>query len=157
VSIEYAISSFGKTIIDPTPVKSESKEASEGGGTLLWALFRFFKGSLLLNAIPRLILITFRYSQPILINSTIRYVTGPVTEIEEQDVTGYNLIFAAFVIYVGSAVSCFFVYCSSLDTDGAIGILLHLLPKSQQNQSPVPWRARWAHSRSLSYNVRWHL
>jgi ATP-binding cassette subfamily C (CFTR/MRP) protein 1 len=121
--------------------------ASEGGGTLLWVLFRFFKGSLLLNAIPRLILIAFRYSQPILINSTIRYVTGPVTEIEEQDVTGYNLILAAFVIYVGTAVSCSLVYRLFLDTNGAIGILLHLLSKSPQNQGPVPWRTRWAHSR----------
>ena len=133
--------------------KPEPKEGSEGGGALLWALFGFFKGSLLLNAIPRLILIAFRYSQPILINSTIRYVTEPVTEIEEPDVTGYHLILAAFIIYVGSAVSCSLSYCSSLNTDDATGILLHLLQKSQQNQGPVPRCARWAHSRSLSNNA----
>lgn len=56
--------------------------------------------------------IAFRYSQPILINSTIRYVTEPVTEIEERDVTGYHLILAAFLIYVGSGASCSLLYCS---------------------------------------------
>jgi ATP-binding cassette subfamily C (CFTR/MRP) protein 1 len=100
---------------------------------LLWALFRLFKGSLLLNAIPRLMVIVFRYSQPILINSTIRYVAEPVTDSVGQEITGYYLILAAFVIYVGNGVSCLLIYCSSLDTDGAIGIFLHLLPKSQQD------------------------
>jgi ATP-binding cassette subfamily C (CFTR/MRP) protein 1 len=70
-------------------------------------LFGFFKGSLLLNAIPRLMVIIFRYSQPILINNTIRYVTEPATEIDEWNVTGYQLILAALVIYVGSAVKLF--------------------------------------------------
>lgn len=91
--------------IDPSIAKPKPKEDSEGGGALLWALFRFLKVSLILNAIPRLMVIAFRYSQPILINSTIKYVTGPVTENKEQDVTGYRLIFTAFVIYVGSGVS----------------------------------------------------
>jgi ATP-binding cassette subfamily C (CFTR/MRP) protein 1 len=59
--------------------------------------------------------IAFRYSQPILINSTIKYIIEPVTESEERDVTGYYLILAAFVIYVGSGVSCSIFYCSYLD------------------------------------------
>ena len=66
--------------------------------------------------------IAFRYSQPILINSTITYVTEPTTEIEERNITGYHLILAALVIYAGSGVSCLVIHCSSLYTDGAIGI-----------------------------------
>ena len=50
--------------------------------------------------------IAFRYSQPILINKTIKYVTEPVTKHEERDITGYQLIFATLVIYVGSGVRC---------------------------------------------------
>lgn len=49
-------------------------------------------------------LIAFRYTQPFLINSTIRYVIEPVTEADEDDFTGYYLIAGAFVVYVGSAV-----------------------------------------------------
>lgn len=118
VSIEQPCPSFKGNFIDSTLAKSELKEGSEGGGALLWALFRFFKASLLLNAIPRLMVIAFRYSQPILINRTIRYVTVPATEIEERGATGFHLIVAAFVIYVGSGVSCSLIHCSSLDTDG---------------------------------------
>jgi len=73
---------------------------------LLWALFGLIKGSLVLNAIPRLMVTVFRYSQPILISSTIRYVTEPVTGIIERDITGYHLILATFVICVGRPVSC---------------------------------------------------
>jgi ATP-binding cassette subfamily C (CFTR/MRP) protein 1 len=51
-------------------------------------------------------LIGFTYSQPIFINRTIRYVAAPATEMEERDITGYHLILAAFIIYVGSGVSC---------------------------------------------------
>ncbi|KAE9374390.1 putative multidrug resistance protein [Stipitochalara longipes BDJ] len=92
--------------------KPEPEEESEGAGVVLWALFRFFGSSLLLNAIPRLMVIAFRYSQPILINSTIRYVSEPVTEGEKWEATGYQLIFAAFIIYVGSGVS-FCIYHQS--------------------------------------------
>jgi ATP-binding cassette, subfamily C (CFTR/MRP), member 1 len=102
--------------------RPEARKGSVGGGALLWALFKFFKGSLFLNAIPRFLVIAFRYSQPILINSTIRYVTEPTTEIEEKDIAGYHLILAALVIYVGSGVSCLVIHCSHLYTEGAIGI-----------------------------------
>jgi ATP-binding cassette subfamily C (CFTR/MRP) protein 1 len=109
VSIDYACLSFVNDIIDLTLGKPESEESIEGGSSLLWALFGFFKGSLILNAIPRLGLIAFRYSQPIIINKTIRYVTKPTTEMEERDITGYHLIIATFIIYIGSGVSCLLV------------------------------------------------
>ncbi|RFU34159.1 hypothetical protein B7463_g2169, partial [Scytalidium lignicola] len=109
--------------------KIKPKEGSEGGGALLWALFKFFRGSLLLNAIPRLMVIAFRYSQPIFISSTIRYVSEPVTKLSEQDVTGYYLIFAAFVIYAGTGVS-FCIYYQShnrirVQSRGALIGLIH--------------------------------
>lgn len=50
-------------------------------------------------------MIAFRYSQPILINRTIEYVTESITEVNDRDDTGYYLILATFVIYVGSGVS----------------------------------------------------
>jgi ATP-binding cassette subfamily C (CFTR/MRP) protein 1 len=90
---------------DETLAKPESKEGSESGSALLWALFRFSRGSLLVNAIPRLLQIGFIYAQPIFISRTIQYVAAPATEMEERDNTGYHLILAAFVIYGGSAVS----------------------------------------------------
>ncbi|KAH8591587.1 P-loop containing nucleoside triphosphate hydrolase protein [Bisporella sp. PMI_857] len=109
--------------------KPESTEGSKGGGALLWALFEFFKRSLFLNAIPRLMMIFFRYAQPILINSTIKYVTKPVTDIGGKNITGLRLAFAAFVIYVGSAVS-FCIYYQShnrirVQSRGALVGLIH--------------------------------
>ena len=86
--------------------RSKLKDGSGGAGLVLWALFRIFRKSLLLNAIPRLMGIVFRYSQPILINSTIRYISDPVTENDEAKASGFQLILAAFIIYVGSGVSC---------------------------------------------------
>ncbi|KAI3325328.1 ABC transporter [Xylariaceae sp. AK1471] len=123
------LSEFLKSIIDPTLAKPEPKEGSSGGSALLWAMFGFFKGSLLLNAIPRLLMIAFRYSQPIFINSTIRYVTEPITETEGRDTTGYYLIFAAFIIYAGLGVS-FCIYWQShnrikVQSRGALVGLIH--------------------------------
>ena len=88
-------------------MKVEPRDGSESKLALLWALFGLFKGSLLFNAIPRLMLITFRFSQPVLIINTVEYVMKPVTEAEKHDNTGYHLIFATFIIYVGYGVSNF--------------------------------------------------
>jgi len=109
--------------------KPEPREGSESGKALLWTLFGFFKGTLFLNAIPRLMVIAFRYSQPILISSTIKYVTQPVTEFEGQETTGDRLILAAFIIYVGNGVS-FCIYQQihnriKVQTRGALVGLIH--------------------------------
>lgn len=50
-------------------------------------------------------MIAFRYSQPIFIKSTIKYVTEPSLTVQGRDDTGYYLVLAALVIYVGLAVS----------------------------------------------------
>ncbi|KAK6212798.1 hypothetical protein LQW54_004887 [Pestalotiopsis sp. IQ-011] len=83
--------------------KSDIKNASGHGGALLWVMIKFFRGSLSLNAFPRLLMIAFRYSQPVFINSTIKYVTKPSLTADVRDDTGYYLILAALVIYVGLA------------------------------------------------------
>jgi ATP-binding cassette subfamily C (CFTR/MRP) protein 1 len=54
--------------------------------------------------LPRLFLITFRYSQPVLINFLIRYVSNFPKESESGD-QGRWLIVGALVVYVGLAVS----------------------------------------------------
>jgi len=73
------------------------------------AWFRCFAGSLLLNAVPRLLTTVFTYIQPVLINRVIVYVNGPVTEMKGgwmdfASLTGSQLVIATFVIYVGAAV-----------------------------------------------------
>ncbi|KAG9247609.1 putative multidrug resistance protein [Calycina marina] len=80
-------------------------EVSEGGKVLLWALLKSFRGSLFLNAIPRFMIIAFKFAQPVLVNSTIQYVTQASKEAGEDDATGYYLILTTSVIYIGSAVS----------------------------------------------------
>ncbi|KAH8812816.1 putative multidrug resistance protein [Xylogone sp. PMI_703] len=109
--------------------KLEPKEGSSDGGALLWAMFLFLKGSLFINTIPRLIMIVFRYSQPILINNTIRYVTEPMNETEGRNDTGYHLVLAAFVIYVGLGVT-FCIYYQNhnrikVQSRGALVGLIH--------------------------------
>jgi ATP-binding cassette, subfamily C (CFTR/MRP), member 1 len=59
-----------------------------------------------LLAIPKLISAAFRFSQPVLINRTIAYVTEPVTEFGDglQSLNGTQLIFAAIIVYSGTTV-----------------------------------------------------
>ncbi|KAI0520681.1 P-loop containing nucleoside triphosphate hydrolase protein [Xylaria bambusicola] len=104
--------------------KPDPSHGSSGGGTLLWALLRLFRGSLLLTAIPRLMMVIFTYSQPVFINKTITYVTE-----QGQPKEGHYLIIAALVIYLGMGVS-FCVYYQShnrikVQTRGAIIGLIH--------------------------------
>ncbi|KAI1180571.1 P-loop containing nucleoside triphosphate hydrolase protein [Nemania sp. FL0916] len=110
-------------------VKSRSQNESSGGGALLWTILKLFRGALLLNIIPRFMMIAFRYSQPIFINTTIRYVTNSDIETEGQDATGYCLILAAFAIYMGIGVS-FCIYYQThnrikVQSRGAIIGLIH--------------------------------
>jgi hypothetical protein len=53
--------------------------------------------------IPRLFLIAFRYSQPILIRESIRYVVAYPTDKESSQ--GFWLVLSAVAVYVGLAVS----------------------------------------------------
>lgn len=54
--------------------------------------------------LPRLFLAIFRYSQAIIINLTIRYVSKDVTRGSVSE-TGYWLVIAALIVYGGMAVS----------------------------------------------------
>jgi ATP-binding cassette subfamily C (CFTR/MRP) protein 1 len=54
--------------------------------------------------VPRLLLIIFRYSQPTLINQSIKYATANPAAPEGYH--GYWLVVSAMAIYVGIAVSC---------------------------------------------------
>lgn len=53
-------------------------------------------------ALPRLALILFQYSQPVLIKHSIRYVSGAY--VEASTPYGYWLIVSSVVVYVGLAV-----------------------------------------------------
>lgn len=58
----------------------------------------------MLAVVPsRLVLVLFRYAQPILISRTISFVSQPVA-IAEGDDKGSDLIIATFIIYTGLAV-----------------------------------------------------
>lgn len=52
--------------------------------------------------LPRLSLIAFRYSQPILISTAIRYLNAPLEE--KSPKKGYSVILMAVVVYLGLAV-----------------------------------------------------
>lgn len=90
------------------PAKPEYQPGqTESARALILALFRCFGSRMAVLAIPRLGFITLRYLQPLLISRTIKYVSQPATEaIDQQNgLDGAQLIFAAFVINAGCAVS----------------------------------------------------
>ncbi|RAK75330.1 putative ABC transporter [Aspergillus fijiensis CBS 313.89] len=71
--------------------------------TLPMALYQCLKGPFLAAVIPRLFLLGFRYSQPILIKESIRYVaSGPTIAASGR---GAGLIVSAVAIYGGLAIS----------------------------------------------------
>ncbi|EFQ31083.1 ABC transporter [Colletotrichum graminicola] len=53
--------------------------------------------------VPRLFLIVFRYAQPVLISTVVRYLSTAVDEVSPE--SGYALIIMAVVVYVGLAIS----------------------------------------------------
>jgi len=118
--------SLTENITNFTLAKPAQKGNTEGAKILLWALFQLLKGSLLINAVPRITLIIFRFSQPILINKAVKYLTEPAMETKEQDTTGYYLILATLVIYIGSGVSSEPNHHSSRNADSALVIFLRL-------------------------------
>ncbi|CAG8955431.1 hypothetical protein HYFRA_00010296 [Hymenoscyphus fraxineus] len=75
----------------------------EARTTLLFVLLRCLKQPFLAAIIPRLFLIVFRYSQPVLIKKSIRFVTADSDEAGGD--YGYWLIWSALVTYVGLAIS----------------------------------------------------
>jgi ATP-binding cassette subfamily C (CFTR/MRP) protein 1 len=68
-------------------------------------LFECFKRPLILAILPRLFLITFRYSQAVLINIAVKYISNVPKESASRDRGGHWLIVGAFIVYVGMAVS----------------------------------------------------
>lgn len=70
--------------------------------TLPLALMKCVKSQFFAAVIPRLFLIIFRYSQPILIKESIRYVV--VYPAGAESGRGYWLVVSAVGIYVGLAV-----------------------------------------------------
>ncbi|KAJ9151860.1 Canalicular multispecific organic anion transporter 2 [Pleurostoma richardsiae] len=96
--------------------------------TLPRVLFSCLKGAFLAAIAPRLSLVFFRFAQPVLISQTIQFITGAATD-EADDLTGYRIVPAAVVIYVGLAISTS-VYKHALNRlevmiRGALVSLLH--------------------------------
>lgn len=71
---------------------------------LILVLVRCQRGPFLSVVIPRLCVVLFRCSQPVLIGRAIRYVQTPVVE-DDDGSEGYMLVGMAVVVYVGLAVS----------------------------------------------------
>ncbi|KAK9424055.1 putative ABC transporter [Seiridium unicorne] len=78
-------------------VKPETSES------LPRALMGCLKTAFLAATVPRLLLIFFRYSQPVLINQSIKYATADPNALDTNH--GYWLIVSAVAIYVGIALS----------------------------------------------------
>ncbi|KAJ8063873.1 hypothetical protein OCU04_007727 [Sclerotinia nivalis] len=74
------------------------------------ALIKCLKTPFLAAIMPRLLLISFRYSQPTLINESIRYIVTYAKG--EESNYGFWLIVSAFTIYVGLAVRRYFAASS---------------------------------------------
>ena len=70
--------------------------------TLPLALLKCLKRPFLGAVIPRLCLTVFQYSQPVLIKHSIRYVSGPFSDMSGN--YGYWLVVSAVVVYGGLAV-----------------------------------------------------
>lgn len=66
------------------------------------ALLRCLRSPFLDAVLPRLMLIVFRYSQPILINQSIKYATA--NHDAQESYRGHWLVIMAVAIYVGIAV-----------------------------------------------------
>ncbi|CCF34829.1 hypothetical protein CH063_01208 [Colletotrichum higginsianum] len=80
----------------------DQRAKPEGRTTLPKILALSMLPQFLAPIIPRLFLIVFRYAQPVLISTAIRYMSGSSAQSVE---TGHLIIAMAVVIYVGLAVS----------------------------------------------------
>lgn len=70
---------------------------------LVWSCLNALKWPLLSSAVPRLILIGFKYAQPFLLNRTIGFVNAAPSK--QPDGIGWGLVGAYAVVYIGLAVS----------------------------------------------------
>ena len=77
-------------------------DTPETNNALTLALMRCIWRPAAAAAVPRLALILFQYSQPVLIKHSIRYVSSP--PVETSIPYGYWLIVSSVVVYVGLAV-----------------------------------------------------
>ncbi|KAI1090683.1 ABC transporter [Rostrohypoxylon terebratum] len=75
----------------------------ENGMTLPIVLLKCLLRPFLVAIPPRLFLTFFRYSQPIIIQQAIVFVT--TDELAHQTWTGFSLVMAASIVYVGLAIS----------------------------------------------------
>jgi ATP-binding cassette, subfamily C (CFTR/MRP), member 1 len=90
-------------LTEPT-ARPETKRA------LPLALYRCLKQPFLAAILPRLFLIVFKYSQPILIKESIRYVTTSYAI--TSSTYSYWIILSGIAIYVGLAVGLAHKECS---------------------------------------------
>lgn len=87
----------------------------ENSRSLLRALFQCVRRQMLAAVVPRLFLIGFRYSQPVLIRQSIKYVTAPPQSAGHT--YGYWLSVTAMAIYAGLAVSTISISIAFSDTE----------------------------------------
>lgn len=81
--------------------------------TLPKVLLRSMLPQFLAPIIPRLVLIGFRYAQPVLIGTVIRSISKSSEESQDD---GCSVVLMAVVVYVGLAVSlvaCGFLRCNT--------------------------------------------
>ncbi|KAH7361060.1 ATPase-like protein [Rhexocercosporidium sp. MPI-PUGE-AT-0058] len=84
-------------------LQDPSTKGKKHGLGLAKALSQTLLNSLLLPVVPRIGLIAFRFCQPFLINTLLDYLRK--SDQESPDNFGYGLIGAAFLIYMGIALS----------------------------------------------------
>ena len=89
--------------LEKTVLGAWSSQDKDRRFALLQVLLSCFMTPLLKVVIPRLCLIGFRFSQPLLINRAIRLIEAPETPYNRN--VGYGLIGATILIYIGLAVS----------------------------------------------------
>ncbi|KAK1689651.1 ABC transporter [Colletotrichum godetiae] len=80
-----------------------NRRRGHGKRILLRSIFSTTKMALLVTAVPRLVLIGFKFSQPFLINRIIKYVDGDRGS--DSKSVGYGLIAATGLVYLGNALS----------------------------------------------------
>ncbi|KAG8169736.1 hypothetical protein KVR01_000481 [Diaporthe batatas] len=99
--VDHRLSS--KTIRKKALLAWDQRKKPSNRATLPKVLVASMLPDFLAPILPRLLLIAFRYSQPILISTVIRYVNTPLEE--KSSNTGYAVILMAVVTYLGLAIS----------------------------------------------------
>lgn len=97
---DKALSSF---VLEDRLRASWDRQTPGESHSLLFAVLSCFKGSLVALILPRLCLIGFKFSQPLLINRAISLIEEPENPTNKD--IGYALIAATAFIYLGLAIS----------------------------------------------------